>query len=258
MKLIASAALALSCAPAFSSDLSVGHVFQSVVPALPYTSSCRSRTVLLNIGDAPVKVEVEGHAETGALVPQSGHATRTWLGPDEQVEYRLQMEGQSECSWIKVREYVPDGLDSPAIAIRPASECVVGNELRSTTRQVAFPCGVPGSPALLPIFMAQASGWSTSPTDPRTLLPAIRPEATTYFHEGQGQNVKRRHPSPPQSVLRRKKFRSLPLPPVNFRRSATAICTSRCTPKAQPSSCRLCGPSIPACTFTQLIRRLRS
>jgi hypothetical protein len=89
MKLIAAAALALSCAPAFSSDLSVGHVFQSVVPALPYTSSCRSRIVLLNTGDAPVKVEVEGHAETGALVPLSGHATRTWLGPDEQVEYRL-------------------------------------------------------------------------------------------------------------------------------------------------------------------------
>lgn len=139
MKLARAAALALFSAPVFASDLSVGHVFQSVVPALPYTSSCRSRIVLLNTGDIPVKVEVEGHAETGALVSLSGQARRAWLRPGEQVEYRLQLEGESEGAWVKVREYIPDGQDSPAIAIRPASECVVGNEIRSTTRQVAFP-----------------------------------------------------------------------------------------------------------------------
>ncbi len=143
MKLFAAAALALFGAPLFASDLIAGRVFQSVVPALPYTSSCRSRIVLVNTGDTPVKVEVEGHAETGAVVPLSGHASRSWLGPDEQAEYRLQIEGQSEGSWVKVREYLPAGRDSPAIAIRPASECVVGNELRSTTRQVAFPMRSP-------------------------------------------------------------------------------------------------------------------
>jgi len=143
MKRFAAAVLALFCAPAFASDLRAGRVFQSVVPALPYTSSCRSRVVLLNTGDTRVKVEVEGHAETGALVSLSGHASRTWLGPDEQVEYRLQLEGESEGAWFMVREYVLAGQESPAIAIRPASECVVGNELRSTTRQVAFPMRSP-------------------------------------------------------------------------------------------------------------------
>ncbi|MGA7414328.1 MAG: hypothetical protein WBW33_27915 [Bryobacteraceae bacterium] len=143
MKLFAAAVLALFGRQVFASDVGAGRVFQTVVPALPYTTSCRSRVVLMNTSDTPVKIEVEGHAETGALVPLSGHASRTWLGPDEQIEYRLQLEGQSEGAWVKVREYLPAGQDSPAIAIRPASECVVGNELRSTTRQVAFPMRSP-------------------------------------------------------------------------------------------------------------------
>jgi hypothetical protein len=142
MNVIAAAGLAPFVAPLFASDLSASHVLQSIVPALPYTSSCRSRVVLLNTGDIPVKVEVEGHAETGALVALTGHASRTWLGPQEHVEYRLQIEGEAEGAWFRVREYVPAG-DSPVIAIRPASECVVGNQLRSTTRQVAFPMRSP-------------------------------------------------------------------------------------------------------------------
>jgi hypothetical protein len=68
MKLIAAATAALLGASVFASDLGVGRVYQSVVPALLYPSSCRSRVVLLNTSDTPVKVEVEGHAETGALV----------------------------------------------------------------------------------------------------------------------------------------------------------------------------------------------
>jgi hypothetical protein len=139
MKLAEALALTLCCAPVFGSGLSADRVFQSVVPALPFTSSFRSRIVMLNTGDTPVKVEVEGHAETSALVSLSGQASRTWLLPGEQVEYRLQLEGESEGAWFKVREYIPAGRDSPALAIRPASECVVGNELLSTTRQVAFP-----------------------------------------------------------------------------------------------------------------------
>jgi hypothetical protein len=139
MKLFAAGTLTLFCAVAFASDTTTpDHVFQSVIPALPYTSSCRSRILLLNTGDTRVKVEIEGHAETGALVSLSGHASRTWLGPGEQVEYRLELEGQSEGAWAKVREYIPSGQDSPSVAIRPASECVAGNELRSATRQVAF------------------------------------------------------------------------------------------------------------------------
>ena len=142
------AALSLFCASAlatgnYASQIFPGKIFQSTVPALPYTSSCRSRVVLLNTGDTRVKVEVEGHAESGALVSLNGRANRTWLAPGEQVEYRLQLEGQSEGSWFKVREYIPNGQDAPLIAIRPAAECVLGNELRSATRQVAFPMRSP-------------------------------------------------------------------------------------------------------------------
>lgn len=138
------AALSLLCASALASgnpagQIFPGKIFQSIVPALPYTSSCRSRIVLLNTGDTRVKVEVEGHAESGALVSLNGRANRIWLGPGEQVEYRLQLEGESEGAWFKVREYVPTAQDAPVIAIRPAAECVLGNELRSATRQVAFP-----------------------------------------------------------------------------------------------------------------------
>jgi hypothetical protein len=94
MNVIAAAGLALFVAPLFASDLSASHVLQSIVPALPYTSSCRSRVVLLNTGDIPVKVEVEGHAETGALVAPSGHASRSWLAPQEQVEYRCRLKAK--------------------------------------------------------------------------------------------------------------------------------------------------------------------
>jgi len=113
-------------------------VAESVLPALSYGPSCFSTVSLQNLGDRPVRVDVEGHRTSGALVALAGQEGMTvQLAPGEAGNYRLQIdEGDA---WVRVREYIPAADLSPVVAVAGATECVVGNELHTARREVAYP-----------------------------------------------------------------------------------------------------------------------
>ncbi len=114
-------------------------VAESFVPALSFTRVCRSRVALTNLRDVPVRIEVEGHAQSGGLVPVVGHASRTWIQPGEVLEYTLQLEGDNEGAWLRVREHAPSSEENPAIAIRADTGCLEGDTLVTKSREVAAP-----------------------------------------------------------------------------------------------------------------------
>jgi len=86
-----------------------------------------------------VAVEVEGHRESGALVPLIGNpGVALELKAGEKSTYRLQIEEETTGAWVQVRELVPEHL-SPVVAVSGATECVVGDRLRTAAREVAYP-----------------------------------------------------------------------------------------------------------------------
>lgn len=115
----------------------------SVLPALEYSSACSSSIELRNLSQRSVRLEVEGHRSTGALLPLSGLAGSTLeLSPQEHRSVKLELEGQPDSAWVKVREWVPRGVDA-AVSVHGATECVEGDQLRSLAREVAFPTASP-------------------------------------------------------------------------------------------------------------------
>jgi hypothetical protein len=119
-------------------------VVESVVPSLAYSPACSSTVELRNLSDRPVVVDVEGHRAGGALAPLIGHPEITVrLSPGERSSYKLQIEEETGSAWVKVRERVPSPRLSPVVAISGATECVVGDQLRSVGREVVYPTGNP-------------------------------------------------------------------------------------------------------------------
>ena len=115
------------------STLSLGaqpSTFASVVPALAYGPVCNSTIHLQNLGDRRVTVELQGHRESGALVPTTGS---DHLEPHEQGAYVLNIPEETTAAWAIVRE------QTPSLAISATTECRIGDELRTTTRTVAYP-----------------------------------------------------------------------------------------------------------------------
>jgi hypothetical protein len=115
-------------------------VVESVVPALTYGPACSSGVTLQNLSDRPVVVDLEGHKPSGALVPVIGHpdiAIR--LSPHERSSYKLQIEEETGSAWVKVRERVPSLQLAPVVAISGATECLVGDQLRTAGRDVVYP-----------------------------------------------------------------------------------------------------------------------
>jgi len=113
---------------------------ESVLPALAYGPKCSSTLQLRNLGERPVTLEVEGHGSSGALVPLVGHPSLTIrLNTAEHVSYRLQLDEETAGAWAKVREIVPSPRLSPVVAVSGTTECVVGDQLRSSTREPAYP-----------------------------------------------------------------------------------------------------------------------
>jgi hypothetical protein len=136
LALAAALACPMSAAPAERPE----RVIESVVPALAYGTSCTSSVELQNLGDRPVAVEVEGHRESGALVPPEGRSdVARRLAPHERASYKLGIEEETAGAWIRVREKVPSQELSPVIAVHGTTECVSGNQLRSASREVAYP-----------------------------------------------------------------------------------------------------------------------
>ncbi len=115
-------------------------VIESVLPALAYGAKCSSTIELRNLSDRPVTLEVEGHKGSGALVPLAGHPSNTIrLSPAERSSYKLEITEETTGAWIKVREIIPAPRLTTAVAVSGATECVAGDQLRSTPRELAYP-----------------------------------------------------------------------------------------------------------------------
>jgi hypothetical protein len=128
---------------ASAAEVASGHVVESFVPALAFSYDCQSHVMLKNLGDAAVKVEVEGHAAGGGLVPLLGRRNQTWIKPGETLDYTLEIAGDTGGAWLRIREHVPSQADPPVIAVRASVGCLSGNVLVNTTREVAFPMRSP-------------------------------------------------------------------------------------------------------------------
>jgi hypothetical protein len=113
---------------------------ESVLPALAYGAKCSSTVELHNLSDRPVTVEVEGHKNTGALAPLAGHPSMTiHLNPVERASFKLQIDEETTSAWIKVKEIVPSPRLTSVVAVSGSTECVVGDQLRATPRELAYP-----------------------------------------------------------------------------------------------------------------------
>jgi hypothetical protein len=115
-------------------------VVESVVPALAYGSACSSTVQLQNLSDRAVEVDLEAHKSSGALAPIVGHPEIAMrLSSRERSSYKLEIAEETESAWVKVREWVPSPGLSPVVAVSGATECVIGNQLRTAGREVVYP-----------------------------------------------------------------------------------------------------------------------
>lgn len=140
--------------------------FESVVASLAHGSGCSSTVKLQNLSDRTVVVDLEGHRGSGALVPVIDVPGSVRLAPHAMRDYRLAIDEEDDNGWLKLRERIPAGEVSPAVAIRAASECVVGNQLRSVGRDVVFPMRNPwfsGDVAEMPGNMVTLVNTSETP-----------------------------------------------------------------------------------------------
>ena len=130
----------LCCTLAFLPATAQERVIESVLPALAYGPKCSSTIDLRNLSDRPVTLEVEGHNSSGALAPLAGHSSMTVrLSAAEHVDYKLQVNEETTSAWIKVREIIPSPRLTTAIAVSGSTECVAGDQLRTSARDLAFP-----------------------------------------------------------------------------------------------------------------------
>ena len=114
-------------------------VVESVVPALAFGAACSSTVTAQNLSDRTVAVEVEAHKAGGAQAPNAGHPEIAMrLAPRERANYKPQIEEETEGAWVRVRERVPSPDLSPVVAIGGATECVIGDQLRTAGREVVY------------------------------------------------------------------------------------------------------------------------
>ena len=127
--------LLLAC-PVFGQE----RIVESIIPALAFGPQCSSVLDLRNLSDRGVMVDVEGHRASGALVSLAGRSgTTIRMAAHEHGNYKLEISEQTNGAWARIREHIPAAGLSPALAVSAATECVVANQLRTVTRDVAFP-----------------------------------------------------------------------------------------------------------------------
>src|SRR5882724_3332418 len=130
----------LLCALWLLPALAQERLVESVLPALAYGPKCSSTLELRNLSERSVTLEVEGHRSGGSLVPLVGHPSLTIrLSAAERVSYKLQLDEETTSAWAKVKEIVPSPRLTPVVAVSGTTECVVGDQLRSTAREPAYP-----------------------------------------------------------------------------------------------------------------------
>jgi hypothetical protein len=115
-------------------------VVESIVPWLSRNASCWSAVELRNLGNREVSAEVEGHRSSGALVPLEGSVgIQVRLKPGAHAQYKVQLPEESSGAWVRVRERVPAPGLSPVLAVSGSTECLAGDELMTTVREVVWP-----------------------------------------------------------------------------------------------------------------------
>ena len=115
-------------------------VVESVLPSLEYGPACWSSIDLHNLSDRPVKLDIEAHRASGALVALVDHPQLSVdLEPGEHASFRLEIAEETGSAWAKVREHVPSAAVSPVVAISGHTECAIDNQLRTSARELAFP-----------------------------------------------------------------------------------------------------------------------
>jgi len=120
-------------------------VLESIVAWLVYNPSCSSAVELQNLGDREVAADVEGHKSSGALSPLEGHSGNTMLlSPGERAAYKLQLAEETDGAWVRVREKIRSPQLSPVLAVSGVTECLAGDKLTTTVRDVAWPIRNPG------------------------------------------------------------------------------------------------------------------
>ena len=134
----------LVCLPPFGEALAQSdpneRVVESIVPWLESNSSCWSAVDLQNLGNREVAAEVEAHKSTGALAPLVGRSgIQVHLSAGEHAEYKLLLPEESTGAWVRVRETIPTPQLSPVLAVSGVTECLGGDQLRTTVRDVASP-----------------------------------------------------------------------------------------------------------------------
>jgi len=113
---------------------------ESIVPSLAYGNSCWSSVDLQNLSERQVIAELEPHKESGALVALAGRARTSFsLAPGERASFRLDIAEETAGAWVRVRELVSSPQLSPALAISGSTECLSGDQIHATSRQVAYP-----------------------------------------------------------------------------------------------------------------------
>jgi hypothetical protein len=119
-------------------------IVESVLPSLVYTRECSTTVELLNMGDRAVDAAIEPHRESGSLVPLVRQAGMTFrLEPGQQKSFTLDIAEETRNAWVRVRETVPARELTPVLAISGSTGCVAGDQLRTTTREVAHPMSDP-------------------------------------------------------------------------------------------------------------------
>ena len=116
--------------------------FSVVLPELQYSRHCSSEITLHNPSLRFVDADVVGHKSTGALVPLLDRRTnRIRLRPSERIRTRLEVE--NDTAWAEVMELVPSPRLQPVLAISGLTECLDGNELLTTAREIVPPAANP-------------------------------------------------------------------------------------------------------------------
>jgi hypothetical protein len=119
-------------------------VVESLVPWLAYNSTCSSSVELQNLGNRDVAAEVEAHKSSGALAPLVGRGgIEVRLGAGERAEFKLQLTADTTGAWVRVRETISLPELSPVLAVSGATECLDGDKLNTTAREVAWPVSNP-------------------------------------------------------------------------------------------------------------------
>lgn len=128
--------LVLSALPACAQEQTVDRV----LPALAAGKTCASTIRLQNLGEGTLTVALEAYGENGALVALKDHPTiAVELAPRERATYRLELPDDTAAAWVRVRETAAAARASPVVTVSGSTECLAGDELRTVSREVAFP-----------------------------------------------------------------------------------------------------------------------